>query len=148
MNLKILYKYITQHKGSPQVIVLIPNLLLPNADKSWTSNIEYLDNQSFLNWQFITSSCSEQNLSPIKMLTFFCFIKIFCNILCEYIIQLAIISKDIQGGDKWLGHQIQFVVSKQVYLRLYPPTYLDNIRLISHGQEKSFIPWNTLQFVP
>lgn len=67
------------------------------------------------------------------MLTFFCLIKIFCNILCEYIIQLAIISEDIQEGDKWLGHQLQLVVSKQAYLTLYPPIYLDNMGLIQCG---------------
>lgn len=34
------------------------------------------------------------------MLTFLCLIKIFYNILCEYIVQLAIISEDIPEGDK------------------------------------------------
>lgn len=73
----------------------ISEFMMPNPDKFWTSNIEYSDYQSFPNWQLITPSCSEQNQLPTEMLTFFCLIKI-CNILCEYIVQLAIISGDIK----------------------------------------------------
>lgn len=109
------YKYITQHKGTPQVIILFPNLWLPNSEKFWICNIDYSGYQTFPNWQFTIYSCSEKNPSPKEMLTFFCLIKIFCNILCEYIVQLAIISEDIQGGDKRLGHQMHIVILKPVY---------------------------------
>lgn len=78
----------------------ISKLWLPDSDKLWTGNRDEPCFQSFPNWQFITSNCSQQNLTPIEMLTFLCLIKIFYNILCEYIVQLAIISEDIPEGDK------------------------------------------------
>lgn len=143
MKLEILYEYISQHKRIiPQVIILFPNLWLPNPDKSWTGNKDYPDYQSFPNWQFITSSCSEQNLSPIEMLTFSASLKssaIVCvNRLFNQPLFLKIYREVINDQDAkynlWCQSKPIFTVSSIFIIRPHW-TQIMMVRqsLLSHG---------------